>query len=323
MKKPVKNRLARFLGKGRPFKSGWPHHFIFFKYLNAQEVIVEASRQLNSGIDDMAIDKSRLEVTLGLIHQDSHGYYLTGCFEQLWSDVLITSRLGGKLPRGLLGFLGFISQDLWNIETVLLRLDWQRSLFDKGQLNQEFWMDFAKADIDVYHIEVRSIFDYLAKSFNLVSNKPGQVSCESFHKLRNWVVNSEKKEKNAETLGLDLAEVVRTCDWFDGLAGVRNSVVHEGAYTLVFPEKGRILFQVSKGYADLIHFPLLMFNDNVVDFELYAGLHTGYLISFLEEAATRISTRLALKSRNSNPRSYHLGLLTLSEWMGKVLALSN
>ena len=66
----------------------------------------------------------------------------------------------------------------------------------------------------------------------------------------------------------------------------------EAGVTLVFLEKDRILFQVQKGDQDLVRITEIMFNDNVVDFDLYAGTYFGYFIAFLEDFAVTIKKRL-------------------------------
>lgn len=179
-------------------------------------------------------------------------------------------------------------------------------------------MQYAAADIDLFHVEMRSIFDYIARALVEVSNSSGKVIDGSFEKLRKWI---DKKPDNERRLGEEAARSVRSCDWFEEMRAVRDSIVHRGGVTFVFPEKGRILFQVSKGYEDKISLKKVMANENVADFELYAGLYIGYLITYLEEVAELIHSRLGISESESNPKSYHLGLRVVNEWIKRALSL--
>jgi len=80
--------------------------------------------------------------------------------------------------------------------------------------------------------------------------------------------------------------------WFDLLRYVRDATVHGSGHTAVFFEKPRILFQVMEshkdGYRYLSDMAGLMYNANVMDFELYAGMIYGYLLDFLEKLALHV-----------------------------------
>jgi len=159
----------------------------------------------------------------------------------------------------------------------------------------------------------------LAKVIKRVSDRPEQVPDEGFNVLKTW---SAKSDDNVKRLGKDLAELVFSVDWFDDLKNVRDVSVHQGGMTLVFLEKDRILFQILKGYEHLISIPEIMYNENVVDFELYAGMYFGYLITFLEDFATAIERRLP-KGKYSfgvgNPRKVYRELPVIYSWIEKLL----
>jgi len=142
----------------------------------------------------------------------------------------------------------------------------------------------------------------LSKQFSWVSNQPKQVPDEGFNKLKNWL---QKSGENPKRLGIDQAELVLSADWFDDLKNVRDANIHQGGMTIVFLEKERILFQTVKGFEKLVAIPELMYNENVVDFQLYAGMYFGYLIAFLEDFAN-VLEKLLPNSKYSlslgNPR---------------------
>lgn len=78
------------------------------------------------------------------------------------SYVHLNVAMGAKLHR-LNNYLKFIQQDIWNIETIALRLEWQKDLWNRKQLNDALWMQFAAVDIDIFHVEIRSILTILLK----------------------------------------------------------------------------------------------------------------------------------------------------------------
>lgn len=191
-------------------------------------------------------------------------------------------------------------------------------MWTQSQLEETLWIQFGACNIDLFHVEFRSVSDYLAKVIDAVSDSPGQVP-HSFEKLKNWVI----KTHNTQRLGKDLAKVVLSCEWFDDLRMVRDSIVHKGGFTLVFPVRDRILFQVHEGRHRKVLIPEIMFNENVADFELYAGLYFGYLVAYLEKVSELIDKRLDLKKIGSDAKSYHSGLRVIHDWIRRVLCYGN
>lgn len=265
--------------------------------------------------NSMPIDKGKLQIALSTFQKTEQGYACPSELVKLWTTVFTNIKLGEKLP--LIGsFLQYISQDVTNIETITDRLAWESELWNNDKLDVGDWMEYAKCDIDLFHIEFRSIFDYVAKIFKRVSDHPDQVPDEGFNDLKTWLA---KSGDNVERLGKDLAELVSSVDWFENIKNVRDTNIHRGGMTLVFLEKGRILFQVYKGYENLIAIPEIMFNENVVDFELYAGMYYGYLIAFLEEASKVIKKRLSTRKALLGSYKYYRELPAVYKWMEKVI----
>ncbi len=272
----------------------------------------------------MPIDKERLKAVLSMFQKTEEGYICPSELVRLWSNVRLNAIAGVKLPS-IGSFLQYISQDVTNIETLSSRLVWELSLSDRKELDVWDLIRYAECDIDVFHIEIRSIFDYLERIIQKVSDHPDNVPEKGFNDLRNWLLDEkgEEKKENVERLGEDLAKLVLSVDWFDDIKNVRDETLHRGADTMVFPEKGRILFQVSKGAKNLISFPEVQFNENVIDFELYAGVYFGYLIAFLEEASKVVEKRLPPRKSAygvGNPRRSYKELPAIYKWIEKVIS---
>lgn len=261
----------------------------------------------------MSIDKNRLEVALSTIHKNKHGYFISSKFIDLFANVMISIALGMELPP-ISGHIKSINWDISNLLATATRLEWQKSLWSKKQIDYGAWFKFAALDIDLFHVKFRSIFDYFAKTIRNVSDNPEQVKRKSFATMKNWL----KRSENIQRLGEDLAQLVLSCEWFDILKEVRESTVHKGGFTVVFPIENRILFQVHEGLIRKVLFPEIMFNKNVVDFELYAGLYYGYLISYLEEVSEAIDKRLNLKKPGKRARTIYEELPVIYKWIQKV-----
>ena len=207
----------------------------------------------------------------------------------------------------------FVQQDISNLLTIAFRLNWQREVWVKGGISDALWMFFAAADIDLFHVEFRSLFDYLAMLFVDISlGYNNQKYANSFEKLRNWI---GKSKNNVQLIGEELALTITSCNWFNDLREMRNANIHKGQMTVVFPEKGRILFTAVENISSQIAIPEFIFiEENVLDFEIYAGLYIGRLISFLEESATVIRNKLNLQN-DVEGGFEHMGLWTASTWI--------
>lgn len=263
------------------------------------------------------INKQRLTFSLSTIHEDESGrLYSAGRFIDLLNDLHTNVATGNENFSSLANYFHYVHQDVWNLETIALRMEWQKGLISRGELDKLLGSQFAACDIDLFHIQYRSLFDHLAKIIGILSGRPGTMP-DSFRKLGDWVHRPE----NSNRIDNDLARVVASCDWFTDMREVRDSIVHRDGRTLVFPEDNRILFQVHEGFRNKVNIPEIMVNENIVDFELYAGLLAGYLISYLEDVSEIAQRRLELRKIGRDAKSYHGGLTVIYEWIERVCAI--
>jgi hypothetical protein len=261
----------------------------------------------------MGTNRHRLQVALSTF----------GTFEGATSRASQILSLHGRIYRAassdrsfqsLLPISSNILEDLWNIETIALRLDSDRRRHEADELSDSLWMQFASCDVTLFHATLRSMFDFMAQMIKQLSSKPGQVP-NSFEDLRNFVQNSSNRSNR---VGETLSELIISCDWFSDIRKVRDSIVHRGGSTLVFPEKSKILFQVHEGFRNQIFIPEVMENDNVVDFELYGGLILGYLYSFLEDFSGVAAHILKFTDLRNGSKTAHPGLDVVKKWITKV-----
>jgi hypothetical protein len=268
----------------------------------------------------MTLKKDKIVFARSLIHEADDSFYHAGSFVDLQFRICFgtSSNKALSIPCNL---SDYIRQDIWNLETLIFRLNWQKELFSGNQLDKSLWMEFAACDIDLFHVQLRSTFDYLAKLTMCFADKPGQVGDQmSFRELQQWL---RKKPDHPNKLGVDLATLVLDCDWFGSLRDIRDSIVHKGGKVMVFPEKGRILFQVHEGFKNKIHIKEIMYNENVVDFELYGAILIGNLFHYLEDVANVLHTKLNnVGVLDIHPRNYHSGLGVIRNWFDRVCSIT-
>lgn len=171
----------------------------------------------------MPIRKDKLKIASSTIQKDEErGYFSPSKFVMSLTNIMLNTRMGEKFPP-IYSFMQYVSQDVNNMETITTRLAWERDLWSNKQLDVGRWMSYAGCDIDLFHIEIRSIFDYLAKVIKRVSDQPKQVPDQGFNVLKTWLA---KPDDNVKRLGKDLAELVFSVDWFDDVRNVRDVNVH-------------------------------------------------------------------------------------------------
>lgn len=258
------------------------------------------------------IDRSSLQTVLSLIkHDDEIGFFTDGKFVGLSSTIQLESSERREINQ-LYRLTRYITQDVWNLLTIISRLEWQKNLVVENNLDDGLWSYFVATDIYVFHSELRSIFDYVAKIIQLISNMSETLS---FEKLRNWISNPN----NAGKINKELSDFILSCHWFCDIRTIRDNLIHKGAEPLVIPSKGRILFLINTSDYQKIMIPEIMFNENVVDFELYAGLYMSYILTYLEEFAELVHKHLNLNKFHSLAKGYHPGLGITQKWINKIL----
>lgn len=262
------------------------------------------------------INNDRLLAATALIKEDDHGVYLTGPIVGVKTALLVAFvHRRPKELEGLSSALSFITNDLSALLTILQRLAWYTDLRGSGQLAEEMMMRFAAADVDIFHVEYRSLFDHVANVLRQLSAAPGQTP-SSFHKQMEWLKNPTNRSRFGETA----AEFVKSCDWFMPMCNIRNTIIHRGGFTIVFPQQ-ELSFQIYLEGQKRVLLEGVMANENVVDFRQYAGVYVGYLLTYLAELGRLILCHHGLTKRPAgSDKLYHPGLHVLRMWVKHVLA---
>ncbi len=269
----------------------------------------------------LKIDKEKLEPALSALYDENSNSYFTGQFISLVQNSRsaafwpIASHSLTWNPHQVAKRILLTHTDLMNIATVSIRLIMQqlwRGDECKPRIGDELWRYFASADIDLFFIKYRSIFDNIAQLIKTISK--GSLP-RSFSELM------KKAKSDNLPLGVEYVQLILKCDWFEPIKNIRDSIEHLGAETNVDYNRDRVLFVVSSLDAGYIHLPGKNLIDipqirenNFSNFELFAGIYVGYLIWFLEELSKLINKDLGF-TLSSTDRSLHPGYSTIRTWI--------
>jgi hypothetical protein len=243
-------------------------------------------------------------------------------------------RIGDQKTSGLIQVYKnstYIHQDLWEIETLLERIAWTRDLWAEDKIEFGLWSRFTALDIALLHVTIRSMMDYAAALLRLISGKPGQLPMSKNDDLETdgqvsfkRLYTCAKKPGSEERFGPAFIRAITDCEWFHLLRSVRDSIVHMGGKPIMMYDKPRILFQILKGSDSefLVKLPEVMYNPNVVDFELYAGMIYGYLLNFLEDVGALIFDWASASGEDRLARciNNHPGMIAGKCWIEAVRA---
>jgi hypothetical protein len=259
----------------------------------------------------MPVNKAELKLALSTFHEENGELYCSSQFINLLADIRLTQDKIHNAGR-IISNLCYLIEDYFILETLIARLSEQKRLCNQGQLPQTLWMLYASCDIELFHVTLRSLFDYLARMIRSMAETP-DVGPESFEQYRNW---ANRSPTNTKKVGPGFTRIMNDCKWFTDIRASRTTIVHDGGHTLVFPEPNRILFQIDAGARNAVFIPELMFNPNIVDFEKYGGMLFGYVIAYLESFASFVHKRLKLKRAGvGDAKHQHFGNAVIKEWI--------
>jgi hypothetical protein len=185
--------------------------------------------------------------------------------------------------------------------------------------------DFLAQLISIcFFSKYRSIFDNITQVIGTTTRTPRNIP-SSFNDLKTWV----EKPENRPVIDEKYVKLVQSCDWFDHIRNVRDSIEHNAAETVVDYNKHKILFNISTLGVSLTHLPETSIiivpeiteDNGFLNFELYAGIYLGYLIWFLEELSGLIYQEFVPNKLDNQCRSYHPGFGTVRTWIGCAIKI--
>ncbi len=233
-------------------------------------------------------------------------------FEDLMGDLVLNAN---HSCRRIYSSVHSIGDALWDIETTIYRLEWQKQLYFNGELTASQWFIFSKADIRLFHIELRSLMDHVGlviKNVSTSRNKPK----DSFDDLRKKRVDYLQKNM----ISKELFDLLDGADWFDGVRDIRDEIVHKGVRVVSFGiKKGDpVMWAIYKGhFRNVMKISPFVINENgVMNFERYAAYHMSRVYALLNSFGDILYkvTDVTRSQRKSAARS-HGGIKVLRSWM--------
>jgi hypothetical protein len=259
------------------------------------------------------VDRHLLNIALATIHEDESGRpFRSGLFDKLLVDLHVSYIQEEDKYKDIFFLFELVHRDVWTLETIIQRTAWQKWMVSSGGLSDEVGALYAACDVNLFHVQYRSLFDRLAKIIGLLSGRPNTMP-PSFRKLRDWV----GKPENEPRIDGQLAQFITSCHWFGDLRRIRDSIVHSHGRTIIRLQDNKFLFQVH-GLKHSVPLPKVLFHENSVDFELYSSLFMGYLLAYLESLAAITRQKLNLREYPGESRVNSGGLRFLRVWIQRL-----
>jgi hypothetical protein len=213
-----------------------------------------------------------------------------------------------------------ITNDLWSLQTVAMRLTWQHGLVANGTLDHTSWNLYASADVNTFLVEARSLYDHLAKIIEAIALKR-EMRDQSYHDL----VKKVRKDRARlnRLFGPDVVEIIdASAECFLGLRELRDRVVHRDHEQIAFYEPDHISCAVSPPPQHLRRVAWwLLGNDGAFDFRLMAGALFGRAHALLERLSPIATARLKLQFPGipGSAQMAHTGLEPMRAWVEAAL----
>jgi len=237
---------------------------------------------------------------------------MTSSFEDFMGDLVINR---SSSCRPIYSGVMTIGDALWDIETTLYRLEWQKQLYFNDELSTSQWFIFSKADIRLFHIELRSLMDHIGlviKNVSQSKNKP-KDSFDDLRKKRNDYLQKKMISK-------EICDLLDSADWFDQFRTIRGAIVHEGANVISFGiKKGEpVIWAIYKQHLSnvLTISPFIINENGVMNFERYAAYHMCRVYSLLNSFGEILYSVTGInRSQKKSAARSHGGIKVLQTWM--------
>lgn len=219
---------------------------------------------------------------------------LSGAFQSLKAvtagktiDYVKASPASRKTLSALSEFVECIHADLCNILKSCIWIEY----VDVSRQNADDAIGIVyKKSLEVclhaFHVEFRSISDYVAGIVLYLLGKNVDPNMVSFKQVVDWLAEPDEKYSDLSGIRKELSAFK---SFYKDIAHVRNAIVHKGADAIVVLEDPAIDRRL--GFGILVKkldrmivmesMPPALFNVGVVDLRVYIGLAIGFMIRFL------------------------------------------
>ena len=245
--------------------------------------------------------------------------YYEGFFTDL--NMLPALTNNSELERSIKRLCGNILHDIWNLTTIIERLEDTRIRSINDSSYRDLWSKYAQLDIEHFHFEIRSIMDYLSLIINISSNKANQLP-ESYNGLTDFALKNS--QKGIKLYGEEIHNLlIKFSKWFIFQRKIRDDIIHRGFECLVFgnPSEG-ILFMINNIKFkksidnDYLFFNEIVFNKNgVLSFEKYAVINISVVVYLLENISEILLRKFNYNSKTRKTRITSNGFKILLKWV--------
>lgn len=195
-----------------------------------------------------------------------------------------------------------LANDFDSLLTSIHKIDWLTKQWLEERLPENDWAAYVQGDIHLFHAEMRSIFDSVARGVLIIAgNKSGQLNCDasqySFNDLLEFCKKQEKR--SAAIIGEELTAVIKNLNWFQDARFMRDSFVHfEKDIALGYASRSNsIAFRTVFGTTqrDIYRGPAqFTWPDGWIVLRPYMGYYLGRLWCFLNTVSKFAGARLEL-----------------------------
>ena len=214
-----------------------------------------------------------------LLSDDGSEFFLQTQFKEI-QMVIYFDELEDKdnKYKTVYSYIKKINRDIKNIGIIAERIEWLKSIALERKEIHVSWTRYIAIDIEHFHIEIRSIMDYIAQTIKLLLPNGGQLP-DSFRKL------CDNVDKYSSRIDENIYNIIKSASsWFMEMRSVRDDIIHYGSSTMVFagPKDG-ILFQIYNSSLDekIDSEKCIMYNENIAFFDRYAALYISRIIHFI------------------------------------------
>lgn len=258
----------------------------------------------------MNLNLSELDIVIRSIEVEKS--CIKSSFEDFSGDLVLNRDLS---CRPIFNGVAAIADALWDIETTIDRLEWQKQLYFHKEISSSQWFIYSKADIRLFHIELRSLMDHIGLVIKNASQSKNKLK-DSFDDLR--------KKRNdylqKKMIPQEIYDLLDGADWFDHFRAIRGAIVHEGANVISFGiKKGEpVIWAIYKQHFKdvLINSPFIINENGVMNFERYAAYHMCRVYSLLNSFGDILYNMTGInRSQKKSAARSHGGIKVLQAWM--------
>jgi len=185
---------------------------------------------------------------------------------------------------------------IWKLSVIMDKIayTYSRAILEKGNVFR--WSNYARTDIELFHIILRSSMDYVTKI----------ISC--FLPLNKTSFSIFRKDLNdhKDVVGKEIYELVSKADWYEEFNRIRNELIHGGSEITVYHQfEVGTCFSIGKFSSG---------DSEILVFEKYAVKYFSLYIDFLDQVGHALRRMIVLDTPIAPLKLSGQGLRVFRHW---------